>query len=90
MIYANRLYIFSVHSSIGRSNMIFLASILGKVKASLQKFIHAFFFSGYVFCLPERDSEGRRVVFSKARVLDPSRYIITSPLVLHTTNYLIA
>jgi hypothetical protein len=29
---------------------------------------------GYVFVLPDRDAEGRRVIFNYAHVLDPSRH----------------
>jgi hypothetical protein len=32
---------------------------------------------GYVFVLPERDSEGRRVIFNYAHVLDPARHTST-------------
>ncbi|XP_023328349.1 uncharacterized protein LOC111701335 [Eurytemora carolleeae] len=43
--------------------------------------------SGYVFALPGKDSEGRRIVFSVARVLDPSRHTNSDAMRAHLLTF---
>lgn len=43
--------------------------------------------SGYIFVLPERDSQGRRVVFSVARVLDPSKHNTSHVVRAHIATF---
>ena len=43
--------------------------------------------SGYVFVLPERDAEGRRVVFSVARNLDPTRHSNSDAMRAHILTF---
>ena len=40
-----------------------------------------FFFSGYVFALPGRDPQGRRIIFCRAKSLDPSRKYSHLPII---------
>jgi len=42
---------------------------------------------GYLFVLPERDKEGRRVVFSVARNLDPSRHSNSDAMRAHIITF---
>ena len=53
--------------------------------------------SGYIFVLPQRDAEGRRVIFSVARLLDPARHtnsdamrahILTFEVIIARTSYM--
>ena len=43
--------------------------------------------SGYIFVLPERDREGRRVVFSVARNLDPARHSNSDAMRAHIITF---
>lgn len=42
---------------------------------------------GYIFVLPEKDSEGRRVVFSVARNLDPTRHSNSDAMRAHILTF---
>ena len=43
--------------------------------------------SGYIFVLPERDSWGRRVVWSVARRLDPARHNTSHVVRAHIATF---
>jgi len=43
--------------------------------------------SGYIFVLPERDKEGRRVIFSVARNLDPARHDNSDAMRAHILTF---
>ena len=43
--------------------------------------------NGYIFVLPERDQEGRRVVFSVARNLDPARHSNSDAMRAHILTF---
>jgi len=43
--------------------------------------------NGYLFALPERDAEGRRVIFSVARNLDPTRHTNSDALKAHIITF---
>ena len=43
--------------------------------------------NGYIFVLPERDLEGRRVVFSVARKLDPARHSNSDAMRAHILTF---
>ena len=43
--------------------------------------------NGYIFVLPERDPEGRRVVFSIARNLDPARHSNSDAMRAHILTF---
>merc|ERR1719430_2355081 len=43
--------------------------------------------NGYLFVLPERDKEGRRVIFSVARNLDPSRHTNSDAMRAHIITF---
>ena len=43
--------------------------------------------SGYIFVLPDRDANGRRVVFSVARALDPSKHNTSHVVRAHIATF---
>ena len=43
--------------------------------------------SGYIFVLPQRDAEGRRVIFSVARLLDPARHTNSDAMRAHILTF---
>jgi len=43
--------------------------------------------NGYLFALPDRDAEGRRVIFSVARNLDPTRHTNSDALKAHIITF---
>merc|ERR1719350_1657136 len=43
--------------------------------------------NGYIFVLPERDQEGRRVIFSVARNLDPARHSNSDAMRAHLLTF---
>ena len=43
--------------------------------------------SGYIFVLPQRDTEGRRVIFSMARNLDPARHTNSDAMRAHIMTF---
>merc|ERR1712127_559675 len=42
---------------------------------------------GYIFALPNRDSQGRRVIFSKASAFDPSRFTTSDMMRAHILTF---
>ena len=43
--------------------------------------------SGYIFVLPQRDRHGRRVVFSVAKMLDPSKHNTSHVVRAHIATF---
>ncbi|KAF4524443.1 hypothetical protein B566_EDAN013461 [Ephemera danica] len=53
----------------------------------LEPSVHELLSSGYIFALPERDSEGRRVIFTVASKLNPYKYTCTDMAKAHMIAY---